>query len=157
MKVVRTVYKVIIDIAVVLAIICLIATAICLVFQLKPAIVMSGSMEPSIHTGSFVLVDKKDTDVEIGDVIAYKNQDMEVLHRVTQVTDEGYITKGDNNKNEDFYVIPASNVIGTLKIAIPKLGYVMEWISSMQGIIIIVCICACLILLGQMTKEERRR
>ena len=34
------------------------------VLQVKPAIVMSGSMEPAIHTGSVVLINTKDKEAK---------------------------------------------------------------------------------------------
>jgi signal peptidase len=88
-----------------LSITVIIIAASCLVLQYKPAIVVSGSMEPMIKTGSLLLVDKKDKNIEIGDVIAYKNHDMEVSHRVVEITSNGYVTKGDNNDNVDFYQV----------------------------------------------------
>ena len=41
-----------------MAIFILIFAVICLIFQFKPAVVVSGSMEPAIKTGSFFLIDK---------------------------------------------------------------------------------------------------
>ena len=157
MKIVKNLYRIISGIIAFIAAVVIITAAICLIFQYKPAIVVSGSMEPTIETGSFLLVDKKDKDVEVGDIIAYKHQDMQVSHRVVEITEEGYITKGDNNDNVDFYVVDPDNVIGTTVFSIPKLGYVLDWTVSAQGIIIITTICIALLLAGALTNNIEKK
>ena len=134
-----------------MAIFILIFAVICLIFQFKPAVVVSGSMEPAIKTGSFFLIDKKNNDIKVGDVIAYKLQDMQVSHRVVAITDEGYITKGDNNDNVDFAPVAHENVIGTVMFAVPEVGYFFKWVTSIQGIIIVITLCTALFLAGLLT------
>lgn len=136
-----------------LSITVIIIAASCLVLQYKPAIVVSGSMEPMIKTGSLLLVDKKDKNIEIGDVIAYKNHNMEVSHRVVEITSNGYVTKGDNNDNVDFYQVRESDITGTVIFSIPKLGYALDWVRSTQGIIVIATICTGCILMGLLRNE----
>lgn len=73
-------------------------------------VVLSGSMEPEIHTGAMVYVDKNVTveNIETGDVIAFKTNTMLVTHRVTEKDDKNknFITKGDANENVDFAPVP---------------------------------------------------
>ncbi|MDY5955563.1 MAG: S26 family signal peptidase, partial [Frisingicoccus sp.] len=35
-------------------------------------VILSGSMEPLIHTGSVVMVDSREKDIEVGDIIMYR-------------------------------------------------------------------------------------
>lgn len=141
MSVIKQIYKVFTGAMAALAVIVLLIAAICIVMQFKPAIVVSGSMEPTIRTGSFMLIDKKDKDIEIGDIIAFINNDMQVSHRVVELTNDGYVTKGDNNENVDFCPVSPDKVTGTVFFTIPKLGYVLDWAISVQGIISIITIC----------------
>jgi len=141
MSVIKQIYKVFTGAMAALAVIVLLIAAICIVMQFKPAIVVSGSMEPTIRTGSFMLIDKKDKDIEIGDIIAFINNDMQVSHRVVELTNDGYVTKGDNNENVDFCPVSPDKVTGTVFFTIPKLGYVLDWVISVQGIISIITIC----------------
>jgi len=141
MSVIKQIYKVFTGAMAALAVIVLLIAAICIVMQFKPAIVVSGSMEPTIRTGSFMLIDKKDKDIEIGDIIAFINNDMQVSHRVVELTNDGYVTKGDNNENVDFCPVSLDKVTGTVFFTIPKLGYVLDWVISVQGIISIITIC----------------
>ena len=146
MKIIKKACQIIRGIMTFIAVVVLITAAICVIFQYKPAIVISGSMEPTIGTGSFILIDKKDKDVDVGDIIAYKHQDMQVSHRIVEITEDGYITKGDANDNVDFYAVDPDNLIGTAKFTIPKIGYILDWTASAQGIILLTTICVMLLL-----------
>ena len=41
-------------------------------FGINPYVVLSGSMEPQIHTGAIAFVNTKDTAVKVGDVVTYR-------------------------------------------------------------------------------------
>ena len=66
---------------------------------IRPYIVMSGSMEPAILTGSlcFVNTNAEFADVREGDVIAFRSaMGTLVTHRAVAVTEDGVETCGDN-------------------------------------------------------------
>lgn len=153
MIITKKIYELCMDAIAFMAMIVIMVAVICLVLQFKPAIVVSGSMEPTIQTGSLLLVDKKDKDIEVGDIIAYKNHEMEVSHRVVDVTSNGYVTKGDNNDNVDFYQVRESDLIGTVMFSVPKLGYVLDWVKSIQGIIVMATICIGCVLISMLRNE----
>ena len=51
-------------------------------FGINPYVVLSGSMEPQIHTGAIAFVNTKDTAVKVGDVVTYRLANDElVTHR----------------------------------------------------------------------------
>lgn len=103
------------------------------IFGTQPYIVLSGSMEPMIHTGSLVYIEALDHDPEEGDVIAYVAADnLAVVHRVESVTDSGYIMKGDANDIADVKIVRIENVLGQYAFSIPELGYVLSFIESHQ-------------------------
>ena len=63
-------------------------------FGVTSFVVLSGSMEPVIPTGSAVFVNTKDTDVEKGDIITYSlgvgdDETVYVTHRVFHVREDG--------------------------------------------------------------------
>lgn len=62
--------------------------------------VLSGSMEPSIEIGDYVLV-KEDDDLVVGDVITYKVDNNFITHRIVDITSDTIVTKGDNNNTSD--------------------------------------------------------
>ena len=94
--------------------------------------VLSGSMEPKFYPGDIVVVKHKDkTDIKLNDIVTYKDSDGVVItHRIIEETPQGYITKGDNNNTEDADILTKDNIIGEVKFSIPKIGYIMNFLSK---------------------------
>lgn len=105
-----------------------------------PYIVLSGSMEPSIPTGSIVLVDTTEKDYRIGDIISYKIEDQIVTHRIVKMENGIYKTKGDSNEREDSVSLNRSQIIGKIKIFIPKVGYLISYLKSKQIVLLLITI-----------------
>lgn len=103
-------------------------------------IVRSGSMEPAIMTGSVCFVDTRVQyeDIRENDVIAFEHGKIRVTHRVTQITEDGFITKGDNNDQSDGLTTNKGNYIGKSIFVIPWLGYVLSSIQTLSAKIIII-------------------
>lgn len=97
-------------------------------FHINTYIVLSGSMEPMIHTGSVAYIDENDTDVTVGDVITFKLENGEyVTHRIVEETEDGqYVTKGDANDVVDLNTVSKEQVVGTYMTSIPKVGFVLS-------------------------------
>ena len=131
----------------IVAVAVLISTAACLVLRLKPAAVLSGSMEPTFHTGSIVLI-SRDKEVTVGDAAAFYVGDerMYVTHRIVGVGTNGYITKGDANMDEDPWQVAESDIDGKVLFSVPYLGYLFKTASSKPGIIMAGAIILCLLL-----------
>lgn len=94
--------------------------------------VLSGSMEPKFYPGDIVITKHKNkTDIKINDIVTYRDNDGVIItHRIIEETPEGYITKGDNNNVEDADILTKENIIGEVKFSIPKIGYVMNFLSK---------------------------
>jgi signal peptidase I len=59
---------------------------------------------------------------QIGDIVIYYRNGITIVHRVIQITDSGYVTKGDNNLGPDAPV--GKNQIGGKVLGgVPVLGY----------------------------------
>ena len=118
--------------------------------------VLSGSMEPTYHTGSLLYVKSVDyTEIEAGQVITFMlDEDTIATHRVVEVVpdeeDESvirYRTKGDANDAEDGSLVHYKNVIGTPIFSIPYMGYVANYIQNPPGTYIAISAGAILLLL----------
>ena len=94
--------------------------------------VLSGSMEPKFYPGDIVITKHKNkTDIKLNDIVTYKDSEGVVItHRIIKETTEGYITKGDNNNVEDAEILTKDNIIGEVKFSIPKIGYIMNFLSK---------------------------
>ncbi|MDO4177460.1 MAG: signal peptidase I, partial [Bacillota bacterium] len=118
----------------IMAAVILIAAAVMLFAHIRPAIIVSGSMEPVIHTGSMVFIDSDYRDFKERDIVAFETGGVMVTHRIVQITDEGFVTKGDANEKEDPAPVPESAFRGRLVMWLPYLGYAARALTSAAGI-----------------------
>lgn len=73
----------------------------------------TGSMFPLMKRGSIIIYIKpKKDEIRIGDILIYWNWDEQIVHRVINITDEGYILKGDNVLKADVGYVKFENVVG---------------------------------------------
>lgn len=111
--------------------------------------VLSGSMEPKIHTGDVIIVKPlADPAAEIrdGDIITFRTRekaDMLITHRVTGTIKvngkpAGYTTKGDNNETMDREVVAPDQIIGRYEWRVPYFGYISSFVRKPIGIILFV-------------------
>lgn len=107
---------------------------------IKPYIVASGSMEPAIHTGSLVFSANRKVQPEIGDVITYQKDEAFVTHRIVRIEENGYITKGDANDQEDFFTVSPSQVVGKVLFSVPFFGYLFSILQSSKALFCILAI-----------------
>ncbi len=128
-------------------------------FGIKPYAVLSGSMEPKIHTGSLVYVKSVDPkDVKKGDVITFNLANTTVTHRVFSVDKQKFrfITKGDANKNTDPPISYAS-LIGKVCFTIPYFGYVGVFLSNTSGKFVFIAAVLILISLTIISELIKRK
>lgn len=135
--------------------------------------VLSGSMEPSYHTGSLIYVKEAEaSEITVGDAITYMvSETIVATHRVVGIVPDAdnpaqpsFRTKGDANDHEDAGLVHCKNVIGTPVFTIPGLGYVADFVQHAPGKYISLCAVAVLLLLvflpellagGDAEKRER--
>jgi signal peptidase I len=107
-------------------------------FKYYPLTIASGSMTPNIHIGDMVIVKKLNytemADLAVGDILVFTKQDKTIVHRIAEkglLLDAPYfITKGDANKENDNWTVPAEEVIGTTSVKIPFIGYPTLWVHD---------------------------
>lgn len=141
MKTVRTIWNVVTSLIVVIVVIAAILLVGVRVVGLQVFTVLSGSMEPTYHTGSLIYVKTIDyKQIKAQDPITFMmDEDTVATHRVVEVIvdeDDGevrYRTKGDANQNEDAKLVHYKNVIGKPVFSIPYLGYVANYIQNPPG------------------------
>ncbi len=108
------------------------------IFPIKPLGIASGSMKPEINIGDLTLIQKCSAkDVEVNDIIEYQRRDYSVVHRVVnkyQVDGTTFfITKGDNNSNEDIDPVREDKVLGKVIFKIPYVAWPTIWLESLSN------------------------
>ena len=97
----------------------------------------SQSMDPTIHKGDAVILKKvtKKTELKKGDIVAYSNGRLIIVHRIVEVKKDGknltYITKGDNNNGTDPRPVSRAQVKGTVKFKIPIIAWPTVWLTEL--------------------------
>ena len=104
-------------------------------------VVLSGSMAPTIPTGSIVLAATvSPKSLQVGDVIVYNRSDVQerVTHRIIEVKEGGdhpvFQTQGDANGTPDTWTVQyPADTAGKVVISVPYVGYVYTILGSPQG------------------------
>jgi signal peptidase len=129
-------------------------------------IVLSGSMEPTIHTGGVVFVEPVKPDaLKVGDIVTFSGfagSSALTTHRVVEIKQDDnngllILTKGDANEDPDPNLIPAGNVIGRATGSAPLLGYLMSFVQTRQGLMLFILVPAALLVLYEVVTYVRKR
>jgi len=124
--------------------------------------VYTGSMEPAIPVGSVVLIKPVDPEtLKIGDIICFTlTEPTSITHRIINITDEGFITKGDANEDPDQWTVRKENVIGKAILTIPFIGYLGYFVRTPIGFILLILLPASVIIIMEIrniVKELRKQ
>lgn len=119
---------------------CILVFGVSLVLGLKPQIVVSGSMEPTIPTGSLLMAKEVSAaEIEVGDVVTLDrpNNGGLVTHRVTSVeqqhTNWEITMRGDANAADDPYPYTVRTA-GKIVATIPGVGYLAGMFRTPFGL-----------------------
>jgi len=163
MKSLKIIYYIVIAFIVLVAIL-LIFSAFPIPGNYKVLVVKSGSMEPSIHTGSIVTVKPPSTgsgqaDYKIGDVITfgpYSKTKAPTTHRIYDMKVVGgepiYITKGDANNAPDTREIKKEDIVGKVLFSVPYLGYAVDFAKKPIGFALLIIVPAAIIIYDEIRK-----
>jgi signal peptidase len=129
-------------------------------FPYQALVVRSGSMSPTIPTGSVVFYKKINAqNVKVGDIIVFSkpgSPNERVTHRVYKIsnspTGRFFTTKGDANGAPDDWRIPAVGVGWVSAFHVPALGYALADLQSTTARLLLLLIPA--LLLGLITLYE---
>lgn len=143
--------------AVGLAVTLLVALAGSFAFGYRSMTVMSGSMEPAIHTGD-VVVNRPIAPAEarVGDVVTFREPGSGsrfITHRVRRVVVRGgrvaFVTKGDANTGMERWSVSAGGEIGRVAHRLPYAGYGLFWARGPLAALVLIAIPG--VLLGGLT------
>ncbi len=126
-------------------------------------VVLSGSMEPVLRTGSMILVNKSKAPVNKGDVITFFTPRTNRLttHRVLNVTyDEKvkknlYSTKGDANQDPDPWILTDENIVGRMRFTIPFAGYLVTFARTPKGFFLLAVLPGLLLIIDEIWKVKK--
>ena len=152
----------IIGVAAIIAIFLLFYRPVSLAGDTRYEPVYTGSMEPAIPVGSVVVIKPVDPEtLKVGDIICFQlSEPTSITHRIINITNEGFITKGDANEDPDQWIVKKENVIGKAVFTIPFIGYIGYFVRTPIGFILLIIIPASLIIIIEIrniAKELRKQ
>jgi len=105
-------------------------------------VVLSESMEPAVSVGSLAIIRSVSPGAyRVGDIIEYRDPlhpTQRILHRIVHLQPNRYgivevRTKGDRNTNGDLVPLALGSLQGRLVWAVPKVGFLLNWLSTTYG------------------------
>ena len=112
----------------------------------RSAVVLTGSMEPAIRADDLVIVHRQET-YSAGDIIMFRSGANTTTHRVTEVTAEGYRTKGDANNTAD--------VLGRVVLTLHGAGAAVRFLRTPLGALCLVLMIPVLVLVPDVLQKKR--
>lgn len=123
-------------------------------FGIGSAVVMSGSMEPTLSVNDLVYIKEADEYI-VGDVVVYQSGKDLIIHEIIEINDDIVTTKGEANNTPD-EPIDIKYIKGRMVLAIPRVGILVKFVKSLPGTIILLTVAVILIELSW-SKEKNAK
>ena len=142
----------------------LLAVGVSLALGYRTFSVLSGSMEPNIHTGDAVVDEPiRPLEARVGDIVTFKDPGRGgelVTHRIRSVRPQGttvaIVTKGDANNAVERWNVPVNGSVGRVAYRLPSVGRVMAVIRGRYGRLLLIALPALLLGLYELSRIWRR-
>lgn len=104
------------------------------------AVVVSGSMEPTLSRGDLVIV-RQESAYEKGNIITFiqAGDQRTTTHRIVEVEDGRFVTQGDANNLVDESIV-AEQIFGKVVLTLPLIGYLIQSASTPLGLLVIIAL-----------------
>lgn len=116
-------------------------------------IVKSGSMEPTIPTGSLVII-KPSSSYGLGNIVTFgedTSSKIPTTHRIIAIDESGRLTtKGDANEEADTQLVRTGDVIGKVVAHVPYAGFVLDFAKQPVGFVLLIGIPAAAIIIDEL-------
>lgn len=112
-----------------------------------PMSVQTDSMAPTFNAGDLIIIKTCNPEtLKVGDIITFhtiiQNQYALNTHRISEINEvsgvRNYTTKGDNNLIADTHVIAGGDIVGRYVTRLPKMGLVMDFLSTSAGFLCVI-------------------
>ena len=114
--------------------------------------VQTGSMEPEISAGDWIIVKYK-KNIELNDIVTFEYKDEFITHRVIEKYNGTYVTKGDANTAKDS-PINKEQIVGSVSKILPNFGVLRK--IFFNPIIILFLIITCYIAMQTFKKPSEK-
>lgn len=105
-------------------------------FGIGTAVVLSGSMEPTLSVNDVIIVREQES-YNVGDIVVYENGREMIVHKIIEKNGDTLTTKGDANNTAD-EPISTEAVKGKVAFSVPYAGAIVKVLRSPVGAIVII-------------------
>lgn len=120
-------------------------------FGFGMAVVLSGSMEPTLSVNDVIIVRESES-YSINDIVVYDSGREMIVHKIIEQNGDTFITKGDANNVPDA-PIRAAAIKGKVVFSIPYAGIAVKALRSPVGMIVVI-LAAVLLIEGSFRREK---
>ena len=113
--------------------------------------VQTGSMSGTIEVGDWIVV-KKTNDIDLNDIITFKQGNEFTTHRVIEKYNDTYVTKGDVNNTKD-EPISKDDIVGKVVNVLPHFGILRK---TLFNPLVVVSLIITLFLINIALKKEEK-
>ena len=108
------------------------------IWGFKPLVVASGSMEPVLKVGGILYYKENKLDnYKKDDILVYKTPNHIVSHRIVDINNGNFMTKGDANNTGDG-IINKNQILGKgTNFCIPIIGYYADYVYHHKYLMVI--------------------
>ena len=99
------------------------------------AVVLSGSMEPTLNIDDLIFVKEQDS-FQPGDIVVFQDGGSLTVHRLLSIDGETALTKGDANNVAD-EPISTEQLVGCVVGRLPKMGTVTRFLKTPAGVLLL--------------------
>lgn len=134
-------------------------------FGRMPMTVESASMEPTFKEGDLIISKEIDdiNDLKVDDVISFwtneivEGQNVVNTHRIVEIKDDNgtkaFVTKGDNNENNDSYLVYPSKIVGKWTgTRLGGVGIILKFLKTKTGFLVCILIPMAIFFLFELFK-----
>ena len=101
--------------------------------------VQTGSMEPEISAGDWIIV-KYEKNIQLNDIVTFEHKGQYITHRVIEAYNGTYVTKGDANSAKDA-PISKDKIIGKVTKVLPHFGILRKTIFNPIVLMFLIITC----------------
>ena len=71
-------------------------------------------MSPTLHIDDLCFFDPTPDSIKVGDIVLAESSEynLNIIHRISNITDEGYTLRGDMNNLDDREIFKRENILG---------------------------------------------
>ena len=117
------------------------------------AVVLTGSMEPTIMADDLIIVAKK-ADYAVDEVVVYQSGSILVVHRIIDITDGMVTTQGDANSAAD-EAVEMTAIKGKVIATVPMLGNLARLLKTPAATIVL--LAGAVVMLEASFRKEKQK